>query len=122
MVDGIAEWNAAADPGAFSAVLATRAALTIVPEGSIPSGTPSALRGPVVGQVAAFTAYPKWWDLATAAVLVEPDAVSVDAGVWGLDEAVPGRLARVEDGVVEVVRSFDEAALEVAYDEAFGTP
>ena len=123
MVDGIAEWNAAADPGAFRAVLEAPAPLTVVPEDAVPDGTPAALSAPVIGQVAALMAYPKWWDLAAAAALLASDAATVDAGGWVLDEAEPGRLTRSGDGsVVEVVRELDAAALEAEYAHAFGTP
>ena len=76
-VDGVAEWNAAADPAAFAAVLADGTVpVTIVPDDAIPSGTPEGLDAPVVGSISAVYAPPKWWDLSTSAAYVTPDAVT----------------------------------------------
>jgi hypothetical protein len=110
LVDGIAEWNVAADPEAFATVLAAGVPLTVVPEDAIPEGTPAALSAPVVGDIASTMDYPKWWDLATVAALVTPPT-HVDEGAWGLDPAEPGRL----------VRTVDAATLERDYDLAFTT-
>ena len=119
VIDGVAEWNAAADPEAFAAVLDTGVPLTVVPEDAIPEGTPDVLRAtPIVGAVAASIDYPKWWDLATAAALVGGVA-GVESGSYELDPAEPGRLERSDEGTVQVVRTLDEDALEAAYREAF---
>ncbi len=118
LVDGVAEWNAAADPQAVTAVLAAPAPLTLVPEDAVPPGTPDALTGPVVGAIATATDLPRWWDLATAAVLVAPDAGHVESGGWTVDDA--GRLRPAGEGTVRVVRSLDRAELDAAYAEAFG--
>jgi hypothetical protein len=119
LVDGVAEWNAAADPGALETVLAGPAPLTLVPEDAVPEGTPAALDGPVVGNVAAAVDYPRWWDLAAAAALVAPDAGEAETGTWVLDDAEPGRLRRAGDGAVRVHRSLGMGALEAAYREGF---
>lgn len=117
-VDGVAEWNAAADPEAFAAVLAGDVPLTIVPDDPIPAGTPAALDAPVVGQLAAHIEIPKWWDTATAAALVTPMAATSEAGTWVVDDS--GRLTRTGPGSVEVVTALDELALEAAYAATFG--
>ena len=118
-VDGVAEWNAAADPAAFQAVLAAGVPLTIVPEDSVPTGTPELLTAaPGVAPVAATVDYPAWWDLATAAALVAGTR-DVEPGEWALDPSEPGRLVRAGDGPVRVVRSLDAAELEAAYGLAF---
>jgi hypothetical protein len=117
-VDGVAEWNAAADPGALAAVLAGPTPVTLVTDDAIPGGEPEALGAPVVGNIAAAIDYPKWWDLATAAALVVPDAAGAERGAWAVDGS--GLLSRVGGGAVRVVRSLDAAALEAAYERAFG--
>ena len=123
VVDGVAEWNVAADPEAFAAVLAAVRAsgtgLTVVPEDAVPFGTSPALSAPVVSNVAAAGRLPKWWDLAAAAALVAPDAGEVETGTWTLDDSEPGRLRRTGDGPVRVVRSLDASALEGEYARAF---
>lgn len=118
LVDGIAEWNAAADPEAFATVLAAGVPLTVVPEDAIPDGTPAVLSAPVVGNIASTMDYPKWWDLATVAALVAPPT-DVDEGTWRLDLAEPGRLVRTENGPIRVVRSLDTATLKGEYGLAF---
>jgi hypothetical protein len=118
LVDGVAEWNAAADPEALAAVLAGPAPLTVVPEDAVPAGAPQALAGPVVGTVAAAADLPRWWDLATAALLVAPDAGRVETAGWTADDA--GRLRPAGAGTVRVVRSIDGTTLDAAYAEAFG--
>jgi hypothetical protein len=120
-VDGVAEWNAAADPAAFETVLAAGVPLTVVPEDAVPTGTPELLNeAPVLDRVVAAVSYPAWWDLGAAASLVADDGAEVETGEWVLDEDVPGRLVRTGEGGVQVVRSLDEQALEAAYSEAFG--
>lgn len=119
-INGVAEWNVAADPGAFETVLASAVPLTIVPEDAVPDGTPESLRSaPVVAQVAATAYLPQWWDLAAVAALVG-DAADTLAGHWVLDHAVPGRLIRSGDGGVQVVQSLDADELEVAYSQTLG--
>jgi hypothetical protein len=118
LVDGVAEWNAAADPASFRAVLDAGVPVTVVPEDVVPDGTPAALAAaPVLGDVAATVGYPRWWDLAAAAALVTPEAVETSDGEWVLDG--PGRLQRVGPGQVRVVRSLAGESLEASYARAF---
>jgi hypothetical protein len=119
-VDGVAEWNAAADPDSFAAVLAAPVPVTLVPEDAVPTGTPEALQGPVVGRVAAAVDYPRWWDLAAAAALVVPEPGVVEVGEWVLEDPRSGRLRREGEGRVTVYRSLDRDRLEAAYDRVLG--
>jgi hypothetical protein len=118
-VDGVAEWNAAADPAAAAVVLAASVPLTVVPDDAVPDGSPSALAAPVVGAVAAVAGISKWWDLATAAAFVAPAAAVPERGAWAVDDS--GRLTRTGAGPVRVLRSLDEAVLDGVYEEAFGS-
>lgn len=118
-IDGVAEWNAAADPGPFQAVLDGPVPLTVVPDDPIPAGTPDVLlEASVVGPIAEIAGIPKWWDTSTAAALAEPGLVTGERGAWTVDDS--GRLHRHGAGRVLVVDSFDRAGLADALDEAFG--
>lgn len=116
-VDGVAEWNAAADPEAAAVVLAAPVPLMIVPDDAIPAGTPAALEAPVVGAVATVAAIPKWWDLATVAAFVDPSVATLERGAWTVDDS--GRLTRTGPGPVQMVRSLDEAVLDGLYADVF---
>jgi hypothetical protein len=117
-IDGVAEWNAAADPMAMSAVLDGPVPLTVVPDDPVPAGTPDVLRDvAVVGPIAEIADIPKWWDTSTAAAFVEPGIATGDRGSWTVDES--GRLRRTGPGPVVVVQSFDESGLAAALGEAF---
>ncbi|GAA4404812.1 hypothetical protein GCM10023168_17900 [Fodinibacter luteus] len=119
-VDGVAEWNAAADPESLTAVLTSSVPVTVVPADAVPTGTPAAaLAAPVVGRVAAASALPSWWDLAAAAALVTPDAGTGERGGWRLDPSEPGRLRRSGAGTVTVHRSLGAPALEAQYTRVF---
>lgn len=119
-VEGVAEWNAAADPESFAAVLTSSVPVTIVPEDAVPRGTPEvALGAPVVGPVAAAADLPAWWDLAAVAALVAPDAGTAQRAGWSLDPSVPGRLRPSGEGTVTVHRSLSAPALEAQYDRVF---
>jgi len=118
VLDGVAEWNAAADPAALEAVLAAPVPLTVVPVDAAPLGTPEGLNLPVVDSILAASDLPAWWDLATAAALVAPEAGRAEAHRWALDPSVPGRLEPRGDGSVRVVRSLNRSALEMQYARA----
>lgn len=114
-VDGVAEWNAAADPKSFAAVLAEDAVpLTIVPDDAIPSEVDA----PVAGLLSPVYDPPKWWDTATSAAFVTPDAVVSTTGTWEVDET--GRLRRTGEGSVVVATALDATMLQAALDEALG--
>ena len=118
VVDGVAEWNAAADPGSLAAVLAGPVPVTVVPADAVPDGTPAALLGSPLASVAAQADLPKWWDLATAVAVVDPDAATADRGTWRVDPS--GRLTRTGPGVVRVASAVDPARVDAACAAAFG--
>ena len=121
--DGVAEWNAGADPVPFAEVLAGPVPVTVVPDDPVPRGVPAGLAGPVVGglgRVAGFES-PAYWDLATAGVFVTPAAATTQSGLWSVDTTADrGRLRRTGDGPVQVVTGLDPAALEETYLRVFG--
>ena len=105
-LDGVAEWNAAADPDAFEEVLAADVDLTVVPVDAVVPGVPGWLEcRPRLRERFAESQVPAVWDLAAAAVaVVGGEAVGGDVGSWALDREGPvGRLARTGDGPVRVV-------------------
>lgn len=116
-VDGVAEWNAAADPAALTSVLSGPVPVTVVPDDAVPDGTPESLAASPLAPVAEAAGIPRWWDLATAAAFVEPAAADVSEGTWTVDAS--GRLTRADAGSVKVVRSLDGSMLTSAYDAAF---
>ncbi|KQX64385.1 nucleoside hydrolase [Angustibacter sp. Root456] len=119
----VGEWNAAADPASFEAVLAAAASgqprLTVVPLDAVPPGTPRELTGPVVGAVAAAAQLPAWWDAATAAALVAPDAAVLTSGSFTVSASEPGRLQRKGDGRVRLVQHLGAEGLRAVYASAF---
>jgi inosine-uridine nucleoside N-ribohydrolase len=116
VVEGVAEWNAAADPRSLETVLRSGVPVTVVPADAVPTGTPEVLAAaPVVGRVVAAADVPAWWDLAAAAALVATDAGAVESGHWVLDPAAPGRLVRTGTGTGTVYRSMDEQTLASEY-------
>lgn len=120
-VDGVAEWNAAADPEALATVLRGPVPLTLVPDDPVPDGTPAALAAPVVGGIAAAAETPRWWDLATVAAFVAPGLGTTETGGWEVDES--GRLSRTGRGPVAVVTSLDPDGLDAVYAATFsGSP
>ena len=117
-IDGVAEWNAAADPAAFAAVLTGSVPVTVVPDDPIPSGTPEEIVVGVVGAIATAAGdVPKRWDLATAAAFAEPGLAETRRGTWSVDDT--GRLTRTGPGRTAVVTSLDEAGLNASYAAAF---
>ncbi len=121
--DGVAEWNAAADPVPFAEVVAGPVPVTIVPDDPVRRGAPEGLAGPVVGglgRVAEFSS-PAYWDLPTAGIFLEPSAAEAVTGTWEVDTTDDrGRLHRTGDGPVAVVTSLDDDALDELYRELFG--
>lgn len=120
--DGIAEWNAAADPVPFAEVVAGPVPLTIVPDDPVPRGAPAGLAGPVVGGLGRVPGFesPAYWDLATAGVFVSPAVATTRSGTWEVDVATDrGRLRRTGDGDVRVVTALDAAALDDVYRSVF---
>ena len=120
--DGVGEWNAAADPDALDVVLAGPVPVTVVPADAVPTGTPDALRVPVVGHVVMESDVDQWWDLAAAAAFAEPSVADApcEPGRWVQDDVEPGRLTRADDaGSVCVVRALDPDALAASYAEVF---
>ena len=115
VVDGVAEWNAAADPAALETVLGAHTPLTLVPEDAVPQANPDALQVPAAHAVVAASELPAWWDLATVAALVAPQTGLAQSARWVLEPTAPGRLVPDGDGSVRVVRSLDQAALEAEY-------
>lgn len=121
--DGVAEWNAGADPVPFAEVLAGPVPVTVVPDDPVPSGAPDGLAGPVVGglgRVAGFES-PRYWDLATAGTFVDSTAATSETGSWEVDTTGDrGRLRRTGDGTVRVVTGLDAARLDEVYRSIFG--
>lgn len=102
-VAGAVEWNAAADPSALREVLSDDGVappLTLVPADAVPQGTPPALAGAGLGQVA--EGLDTWWDLAAAAAFLDASAdLAAERGAWSV--APDGRLSRAGDGRVRLV-------------------
>jgi inosine-uridine nucleoside N-ribohydrolase len=120
--DGVAEWNAAADPVPFAQVVAGPVPVTVVPDDPVPRGAPEGLAGPVVGGLGRVPGFesPAYWDLATAAVFVSPSAATTESGTWSVDTTDDrGRLRRTDDGPVQVVTGLDAAALDEVYRSVF---
>lgn len=120
--DGVAEWNAGADPVPFAEVVAGPVPVTIVPDDPVPRGAPDGLAGPVVGGLGRVSGFesPAYWDLATAAAFVSPSVASTQEGTWAVDtDDDRGRLRRTGDGPVRVVTRFDAAALDEVYRGVF---
>ena len=124
---GIGEWNAAADPAAFAAVLAGPVPVTVVPDGPVPQGVPRGMAtAPVVGGLGVDTmiSSPAYWDLATAGVFATPDATAASStGAWTAD--VTGTRGLLHqgggNGRVSVVTELDAGALDASYAAVFGT-
>jgi inosine-uridine nucleoside N-ribohydrolase len=120
--DGVAEWNAAADPVPLAEVLAGPVPLTLLPDDPVPPGAPDGLAGPVVGGLGRAQGFesPAYWDLATAAVFVAPSAATTVSGAWTVDTTGDrGRLRRTGDGQVRVVTELDTTALDEVYRSVF---
>ncbi|MET1058532.1 MAG: nucleoside hydrolase [Nocardioides sp.] len=120
---GVGEWNAAADPVAFDAVLAGSVPVTVVPDDPVPDGVPAGMDAPVVGALGVGTTIesPAYWDLATAGLFTLPTAGTTAVyGAWRADVRNDrGRLHRTGDGTVRVVTALDAPALDEAYTAVF---
>ncbi|RYP81061.1 hypothetical protein EKO23_24080 [Nocardioides guangzhouensis] len=124
---GIGEWNAAADPAAFAAVLAGPVPVTVVPDGPVPQGVPDGLAAaPVVGRLGVDTMItsPAYWDLATAGVFATAGATADErTGAWTAE--VTGTRGLLHQGAgsgrVRVVTGLDTHALDASYAAVFGT-
>jgi hypothetical protein len=119
--DGVAEWNAGADPVPFAEVLAGPVPVTVVPDDPVPLGAPEGLAGPVVGGLGRVPGFesPRYWDLATAATFVAGSATT-ESGTWTVDTTGDrGRLRRTGEGPVRVVTGLDDAALDEVYRSVF---
>lgn len=119
--DGVAEWNAGADPVPFAEVLAGPVPVTVVPDDPVPLGAPDGLAGPVVGGLGRVPGFesPRYWDLATAGTFVAGSAAT-ESGSWTVDTTGDrGRLRRTGDGAVRVVTGLDDAALDEVYRSVF---
>ena len=120
--DGVAEWNAGADPVPLAEVVAGPVPVTLVPDDPVARGVPAGLAGPVVGGLGRVEGFasPAYWDLSTAGIVVAPDAATTESGTWSVDVTDDrGRLRRTGDGPVRVVTSLDAAALDRLYREVF---
>lgn len=119
--DGVAEWNAGADPVPFAEVLAGPVPVTVVPDDPVPLGAPDGLAGPVVGGLGRVPGFesPRYWDLATAGTFVAGSAAT-ESGSWTVDTTGDrGRLRRTGEGTVRVVTGLDDAALDEVYRSVF---
>ena len=120
--EGVAEWNAGADPVPFAEVLAGPVPVTVLPDDPVPTGAPEGLAGPVVGGLGRVPGFesPKYWDLATAGTFADGSAATTESGTWSVDVTDDrGRLRRTGEGPVRVVTSLDAAALDRLYEEVF---
>ena len=121
--EGVAEWNAGADPVPLAEVVAGPVPVTLVPDDPVARGVPAGLAGPVVGGLGRVEGFasPAYWDLPTAGIVVAPDAATTESGTWSVDVADDrGRLRRTGAGSVRVVTGLDTAALDRLYQEVFG--
>ena len=120
--EGIAEWNAGADPVPFAEVVAGPVPVTVVPDDPVPRGAPDGLAGPVVGGLGRLPGFesPAYWDLATAGTFLAPSAATTASGTWSVDTTGDrGRLRRTGDGSVRVVTELDAAVLDEVYRSVF---
>lgn len=120
--EGIAEWNAAADPRALAEVVAGPVPVTILPDDPVARGVPAGLAGPVVGGLGRVPGFesPAFWDLPTAGIVVAPGAATTRSGTWTVDTTGDrGRLRRTGDGTVRVVTALDTDALDEVYRSVF---
>ena len=120
---GVGEWNAAADPVAFDAVLTGPVPVTVVPDDPVPDGVPAGMDAPVVGALGVGTSIesPAYWDLATAGIFTTPRAgTEAKDGAWRAEVTGDrGRLHRTGTGHVRVVTGLDAAVLDDAYAAVF---
>lgn len=120
--EGVAEWNAGADPAPLAEVVAGPVPVTLLPDDPVHDGPPDGLAGPVVGGLGRMPEFPSpaYWDLPTAGIVVAPDAATTESGTWSVDVTGDrGRLRRTGDGPVRVVTDLDTAALDRLYRAVF---